>query len=74
MLAEVSLQGGSSNPTVAVSEASLLRAYGTTKPTRAMVEQNHKFADEIDRGSGVYFVLYKGDVPDGLMFAGYSFD
>jgi hypothetical protein len=52
----------------------LLRLYGTTKPTREMVRTNQGFYEEIDRGFGVYIVLYKAGEPDEILFAGYSYD
>jgi hypothetical protein len=32
------------------------------------------FFEELDRGHGIYIVLYKDGKPDELFFAGYSFD
>ena len=55
-------------------EAYLLDLYGTTKPTREMVEKNMGFFDHIERGQGVYIILYTDGHPDGIFFAGYSFD
>jgi hypothetical protein len=48
--------------------------YGTTKPTRHMVEENMEFLDEVDRGHCVYIVTYKDDKPEEILFAGYSYD
>ena len=31
-------------------------------------------AGDLERGQGVYIVLYRGDTPSELLFAGYSFD
>jgi hypothetical protein len=39
-----------------------------------MVERNMGFFEDIDRGEGVYIVIYKNGAPDELLFAGYSFD
>ena len=33
--------------------------YGTTQPTREMVEQNMDFLESIMRGQGAYIILYK---------------
>lgn len=52
----------------------LLGLYGVTEPTHEMVERNMGFFGEIDRGHGIYIVVYKNGVPNELMFAGYSFD
>ena len=48
--------------------------YGTVQPTRAMVEANMDFMEEIERGQGVYIILYQGGQPYEVFFAGYSFD
>ena len=55
-------------------DETLLELFGTTTPTRAVVEQNMNFFEEIERGHGVYVVLYRRGRPDELFFAGYSFD
>jgi hypothetical protein len=48
--------------------------YGTTQPTRAMVEQNMDFLEDVERGHGVYIVLFDDGQPSEVFFAGYSFD
>ena len=48
--------------------------YGTDQPTRAMVEGRQDFYEDIERGQGVYFTVYKDGQPHELCFAGYSFD
>jgi hypothetical protein len=48
--------------------------YGTVKPTRAMIEENMDFLEDVERGQGVYILLYKDGQPDEVFFAGYSFD
>ena len=48
--------------------------FGTERPTRADVEQADEFWDDIGRGEAVCVVLYSGDRPSELYFAGYSFD
>jgi hypothetical protein len=57
-----------------ISESILQNMYGTVKPSRAMVEKNMDFLEDVQRGHGVYIVLYKDGKPDGICFAGYSFD
>jgi hypothetical protein len=57
-----------------LDEGTLRRLYGTTTPTRAMVEQKMDFLDDVERGQGVFLVLYRDGQPDELCFAGYSFD
>jgi hypothetical protein len=52
----------------------LEEAYGTTQPTRRMLEENMDFFEDIDRGHGIYVVAYCDGRPDEILFAGYSFD
>ena len=51
----------------------LLDLYGTTRPTHEMIG-DMEFLEEIERGTGVYVVLYKDDKPSEICFAGYSYD
>src|SRR5262249_23676184 len=48
--------------------------YGTTQPTRQMIEQNMDFMEDVERGQGVYVVAYRNGKPHELFFGGYSFD
>jgi hypothetical protein len=48
--------------------------YGTTEPTRAMAEANMDFLEDVERGQGVYIILYANGKPNEICFAGYSFD
>jgi hypothetical protein len=48
--------------------------YGTTAPTREMLEQNQDYFDEIERGHCFYTIVFKDGKPDEIFFAGYSFD
>jgi hypothetical protein len=57
-----------------LSQDVLKELYGTTQPTRAMIEKNMDFLDDIERGHGVSIVAYKNGQPDEFFFAGYSFD
>ncbi len=59
---------------VPVADDVLEELYGTTQPTRAMVEENMEFLDDVERGQGVYVILYRDGKPDEICFAGYSFD
>jgi hypothetical protein len=56
-----------------LSEALRRRLFGTERPSRDMVEQGAQF-EHLDRGQGVYIVVYKADRPDEIYFAGYSYD
>jgi hypothetical protein len=55
-------------------EAKLERFFGTVRPTHAIVASKLGFYEEIDRGQGIYVVVYKDDFADEYFFAGYSFD
>jgi hypothetical protein len=57
-----------------IDEERLEELYGTTQPTRAMIEANMDFFEDIDRGHGIYIIAYKDGEPDEILFAGYSFD
>jgi hypothetical protein len=48
--------------------------FGTTKPTAAMMREADDFWEDLDRGMARYVILYEGDEPSGIYFAGYSFD
>jgi len=52
----------------------LLRLYGTEHPTREMVEQNSDYYESVQRGHGIYIVVYEEDSPSEIYFAGYSYD
>ena len=54
--------------------AQLNALFGTTQPTHEMIESNHAFYEDIQRGQGIYIVVYKAGKPDEYFFAGYSFD
>ena len=52
----------------------LVHLFGTDKPTREMLEGSEGLSDTLERGQGVYVVVYKDDAPSEIFFAGYSFD
>jgi hypothetical protein len=56
------------------SEAELEAFFGTRQPTAEMVEGNHDLWDSLDRGMARYAIIYEGDEPSQIFFAGYSFD
>lgn len=56
-----------------LSPEQLEELYGTTQPTREMVE-NLAFLEDIERGTGVYVIVYDNGKPSEICFAGYSFD
>lgn len=51
-----------------------IEIFGTDKPTRQMIEGNHDFYEDIERGQGVYIIAHQNDKPSEIFFAGYSFD
>jgi len=57
-----------------LSPAEAPQYFGTERPTRADVDQADEFWDEIGRGEAICVVLYSGDRPSELYFAGCSFD
>lgn len=55
-------------------EETLLDLYDTKEPTHEMIEVDMGFLEDLERGHGIYTVVYKNGKPDELFFAGYSFD
>lgn len=51
----------------------LLELYGTAQPTKQMIA-DMTFLEEIERGTGVYIVVYDQGKPSEICFAGYSYD
>jgi len=48
--------------------------FDTERPSRADLERSSDFWEHIGRGEAICVVLYTGDRPSELYFAGYSFD
>src|SRR4051812_40347311 len=59
---------------VRLPDEELQRLFGTTHPTRQMIENNHDYYENIGRGCGIYIIAYREETPDEIFFAGYSFD
>ncbi len=57
-----------------LSASDLTRYFGTEQPTRAQIEATRDFYEDIERGQGIYVIVYKDHQPSELYFAGYSFD
>ena len=57
-----------------LSPALAKQYFGTERPSRTDVERADQFWEDIGRGEAVCVVLYTGDRPSELYFAGYSFD
>lgn len=52
----------------------LQELYGTEKPTRSNIEGNMDFFEEIERGGGIYIIVYENAQPTEILFAGMSYD
>jgi hypothetical protein len=48
--------------------------FGTEQPTVEAIEQSEEFIERLERGQGVYIITYQRGKPDGIYFAGYSYD
>jgi hypothetical protein len=57
-----------------VAPAELERLFGTDQPTHEMIEQSGELFEGMERGQGVYIIVYKDGSPDEIFFGGYSFD
>jgi hypothetical protein len=57
-----------------LARADLLRLFGSERPTHDVVEESDALFEELERGQGVYVIVYRDDQPDEIFFAGYSFD
>ncbi len=57
-----------------LSPEELERYFGNQKPTKAMLQEADEFWDDLERGKARYVILYEGDEPKEIYFAGYSFD
>jgi hypothetical protein len=56
------------------SKEELEAFFGTAQPTAQMVNEYQDFWDSLDRGMARYAIIYEGDRPSQIFFAGYSFD
>ncbi|MDQ3817606.1 MAG: hypothetical protein M3362_07945 [Acidobacteriota bacterium] len=56
------------------SSEQLIKLFGTDRPTREMIEGCEELYDVLERGKGVYVIVYKDAQPYQILFAGYSFD
>ncbi len=57
-----------------LSAEELERYFGTEKPTEVMVRESDDLWEDLERGQARYVILYEGDEPKQIFFAGYSFD
>jgi len=58
----------------ALDETELMDLFGTAKPTAADLEASDEMFDQMERGHGVYVIVYADDEPSQIFFAGYSYD
>lgn len=59
---------------VILSDDELIRLFGTLYPTRETIESSDELFAALERGKGVCIVAHKDGLPEGIVFAGYSFD
>jgi hypothetical protein len=52
----------------------LQRLFGTDRPTHDLVANSDGLFEALERGQGVYIIVYKGNQPVKIFFARYSFD
>jgi hypothetical protein len=57
-----------------LSDDELEHYFGTTTPTEDTVRDCDDFWEDLERGQARYVILYEGDEPSAIYFAGYSFD
>ena len=57
-----------------LGDGALMELFGTTKPTAEDVEDCDELFERIESGQGIYLVVYDGDRPSQIFFAGYSYD
>jgi hypothetical protein len=57
-----------------LGDAELMEFFGTTKPSAEDVEDCDELFEQIERGQGLYVIVYDGDRPSQVFFAGYSYD
>jgi hypothetical protein len=57
-----------------VGDDNLREIFGTTRPTAEDVQDCDELFEEIERGQGVYVVVYENEEPSQIYFAGYSYD
>jgi hypothetical protein len=62
------------NAVAPMPRETLLELFGTERPTREMIDESELFELMDERGQGVYVIVYEGERPSEIFFAGYSFD
>ena len=59
---------------VALPGEILKEFYRTEQSTHTMVEKDMPFLDDIERGQGIYFLVYDRGAPSEIFFAGFPYD
>lgn len=63
------------NAVTRMPRETLLELFGTDRPTREMIDESDELFELMDeRGQGIYIIVYEGERPSEIFFAGYSFD
>ena len=63
------------NAVAPMPRETLLELFGTERPTHEMIDESDELFELMDeRGQGVYVIVYEGERPSEIFFAGYSFD
>ena len=52
----------------------LRELFGTEQPTLEAIGKSDEFIDRLERGQGVYIILYQQGKAEKIYFAGYSYD
>lgn len=52
----------------------IMEFFGTTRPSAADLEATDELFDQIERGQGVYVIVFENGEPSHIFFAGYSYD
>ena len=50
-----------------LSDDDLVDLFGTSKPTREMIESNDELFEALERSQGVFIVAYQEDKPSGAL-------
>jgi len=66
--------GGDYGTVAPLSRERLFQLYGTETPSHEVVEGGYDIYEWLDRGIGTYVVVYDGETPSEIYFAGYSYD
>lgn len=63
------------NAVAPMPRETLLELFGTDRPTHELIDESDELFELMDeRGQGVYVIVYEGERPSEIFFAGYSFD